>query len=112
MLEVDPVEQPTRPKCGCPAESPWSVPVLVGNWLEGLAVFKNGAHKAVVPSRFQPDAFRKHQHFNRLSRIKWQTLQSEFTMIADGSLNPMRPHSLSVVDPAGSELRPGASTLQ
>jgi len=35
-VAADPVEKPTKPKCGCPAESLQGVPVLAGDRLQRL----------------------------------------------------------------------------
>jgi hypothetical protein len=50
-LAADPVEKPTRPKCGCPAESPQGVPVLACDRLQRLTELENRISQASAPCR-------------------------------------------------------------
>ena len=51
LVAADPVEKPTRPKYGCPAESLQGVPVLAGNGLQRLTELENRISKASFPGR-------------------------------------------------------------
>ena len=98
MLEVDPVEQPTRPKCGCPAESPQGVPILAGDRLQRLTELEHRISKGSVPRGGQSCAFRDYQHFDWLAGLKWKALQNDLAMLADCSFSPVCLHGLIIED--------------
>ena len=100
LVAALPVEKPTRPKCGCPAESLQGVPVLAGNRLQRLTELENRISKASAGGRRRSRGLRDHQHFNRLAGLKWKAIQNEFAMLADCSLSPVCLHALSIEDGA------------
>jgi len=91
----DRVGKPTRSKCGCPAGSPESVPILARDGFQGLMVFEDRISESSVP---RGRAFRNYQDLNRLAGFKWQALQKEFAMFADFRLSPVCLHAPSIED--------------
>jgi hypothetical protein len=57
---------------------------------------ENRISKAPARGRRRSRGFRDDQYFNRLDRLKWETLQNEFAMLTDCSLSPVCLHALGI----------------
>jgi len=60
----------TRPKYGCPAESPQGFPLLTGDRLQGLMIFENRTSEGSARGRCEGCLSRNHQNLHKLAGLK------------------------------------------
>lgn len=93
-------------KYECRAGSPLRFPVLVGNGLERIAVFKNRISQSLDLAARRRRSSGKNEYFYGLASREWQVFQDQLATLDDSSFYPVRFHALSIEDLAALGLCP------